>query len=122
MAPKASNLDAVRIERFGLNFGFIEEHDLTWINNLLTGGDKDLGDPNHGHHWHHDVQDYIKRFGTRKVEAEALVVRPEAGRELCKAAILEYIDEDGVDEYRETVDEKREEMRQHLAQLMGGDQ
>ena len=88
------DLDAVRIERFGLNADFIKVNRLSWTNNLITGGGKDLADPEHTLHWNRDVQDYIKRFGERKVEGDALMTRPQAGRELCEAAILSYLDED----------------------------
>ena len=87
------------IDRFGLNYDFIEEHKLPWIENLKTSSGKDLAkDPEKhgkkdGHPNHHlaYVQDYLYRYGARKCEANALVVRPEAGRKLCEDAIVENI-------------------------------
>jgi hypothetical protein len=73
------DLDAVVIERFGLNADFIKVNRLSWTDYLVTGGGKDLGDPTHGIHWNRDVQAYIKKFGRKKVEADALVTRPQAG-------------------------------------------
>jgi hypothetical protein len=112
------DLEEIQITRFGLNADFIEEHALTWIENLLTGGGQDLADPEHGHNGHHDVQVYIGRFGRRKVEAEALVIRPEAGRSLCESAILAYVDLDGIERFRQTVTHKRQDMRSHLDRLL----
>jgi hypothetical protein len=80
------------IDRFGLNYEFIQAQQLTWIDNLATGGGKyPLDDRRHPDHFKPYVQDYLKEFGARKVEANALVVRPEAGRRLCRDAILKYL-------------------------------
>src|SRR5262249_47821811 len=83
--------DNLIIERFGLNADFIEEQGLTWIDNLETGSGGRLDDPRHPDHGKSYVQSYLARFGARKVEANALVVRPEAGRELCRQAILRHV-------------------------------
>jgi hypothetical protein len=37
------------------------------------------------------VQDYIVKYGVRKCEANALVVRPKEARKLCRAAIIKYL-------------------------------
>ena len=84
--------DYLVIERFGLNADFIRRHRLTWIDNLETSSGGRLDDENHHDHSKPYVQEYIKQFGARKCEANALVVRPEAGRKLCRDAILKYID------------------------------
>jgi len=80
------------IDRFGLNADFIREHGLTWIDNLETGSGARLDDPRHPDHRKAYVQTYLAEFGARKVEANALVTRPKAGRELCLAAIRRYVD------------------------------
>ena len=33
----------VKIERFGLNADFVDHHGITWIDGLITGSGKDLG-------------------------------------------------------------------------------
>jgi hypothetical protein len=48
----------------------------------------------HPDHFKPYVQNYVKRFGARKVEANALVVRPDAGRELCRRVVREYVPAD----------------------------
>jgi hypothetical protein len=45
-------------------------------------------DPRHTDHGKAYVQDYFRRYGARKVEANALVVAPELGRDLCRAPSL----------------------------------
>lgn len=82
---------SVHIDRFGLNEDFINRFNLSWIDGLTTGAGKDLADPKHKRHNAYYVQDWLKRIGERKVEANALVVRPKEGRKLCEKAIRQYI-------------------------------
>ena len=93
-----SNLE---IDRFGLNASFIHANDLSWIENLITGSGKDLGSSSHPNHNMDYVQNYIAEHGRRKCEANALVVRPEQGRELCRQAIVKYLGEDAIDRFRD---------------------
>ena len=113
------DLDAVEIVRFGLNPDFIAKHGLTWTHGLKTGGGKDLGDPNHKHHHHRDVQAYIAKFGERKVEADAMVKRARVSRALCRRAILQYLDEDGITEFEQARQQKRDELRQEIDRRLG---
>jgi hypothetical protein len=102
------------VDRFGLNADFIEKQGLTWIDNLETGSGRSLADPKHKDHKCDYVQRYLRQFGERKVEANALVVRPEAGRNLCRDAILKYLSEDDPDRYRETLVPHRELARAEI--------
>ncbi len=106
------------VDRFGLNFDFIAENGLTWIDNLATGSGKDLADPTHHDHHKPYVQDYLERFGVRKCEANALVVAREAGRRLCEEAIEKYVDQDAVIEFKRAIDDAREEVRREIADRM----
>jgi hypothetical protein len=38
------------------------------------------------------------------VEANALVMRPEVGRRLCRDAILRYVPEDAIDSYQDKLE------------------
>jgi hypothetical protein len=104
-------VDHLTIDRFGLNADFIAKHDLTWIDNLDTGSGKSLADPRHKDHKSAYVQNYIREFGVRKVEANALVVRPDAGRELCKQAIFRYLPEDAPSQYLAALKPHQDEVR-----------
>jgi hypothetical protein len=73
-----------------------------------------LDDPKHPDHAKPYVQDYLSRFGARKVEANALVVRPTAGRELCKQAILRYVPEDAPDLYEQKLSPWRDQLRNEI--------
>lgn len=91
------------IDRFGLNRDFIEEHRLSWIDNLETSGGKDLAAPSHPDHALPYVQDYIAAHGARKVEANALVTAASAGRQLCRDAVRKYIPDDVLESWRDDV-------------------
>jgi len=106
------------IERFGLNADFIRRHRLTWIDNLETGTGGNLADPNHPDHFKDYVQSYLKRFGARKVEANALVVRPEAGRKLCRDTILKYVPADAVERVERRLKRVRNQAKREIARLL----
>ena len=103
--------DHLAIDRFGLNYDFIAANNLSWSDNLVTSSGKDLGDSRHPDHWKPYVQDYIRQYGRRKVEANALVVRPEAGRKLCEDTILGYLSQDGIEQYEQELASRRAELR-----------
>lgn len=115
------------IDRFGLSFDFIEENKLTWIDNLTTGSGGDLASPKHEDHYKPYVQDYLHKYCKkdengkwkgRKVEANAIVRIPELGRKLIQDAINNYIDEDSLETYENKLTELREEVSEHVKDLM----
>jgi hypothetical protein len=108
------------IDRFGLDFEFIEANALVWIDNLETGSGKTLNDPTHHDHRKPYVQEYLRRFGARKVEANALVARPDAGRELCRQAILRYVPDTALADYEQRLQVHREELGRAIARKLGG--
>lgn len=92
------------IERFGLDFEFIEENNLSWIENLITGSGKNLASPSHPNFSMEYVQEYLEKIGERKCEANALVVRPEAARDLCRASIEKYVGSEALGRFQEKRD------------------
>lgn len=98
------------IDRFGLNYDFIIGHNLTWIDNLITSSGKDLAGPSHRNHHLPYVQNYLKQFGPKKCEANALVIIPDEARKLCKAAIEKYLGNDALKRF----DAKRQEVCDNL--------
>jgi hypothetical protein len=111
--------DRLVIDRFGLNYDFIEAQGLTWIDNLETASGGRLDDPKHPDHFKPYVQNYLRRFGVRKVEANALVVRPAAGRELCRQAILRYVPEDALARHEQRLVLARAELRIAITRKLG---
>lgn len=111
--------DNLVIDRFGLNADFIARHELTWIENLETGSGGRLDDPRHPDHLKAYVQDYLVEHGARKVEANALVTRPQAGRQLCRDAIVKYIDvEDGIATFNERIEEAQQAVAAALSRML----
>ncbi len=104
------------IDRFGLNFDFIEDNSLSWIDNLITGSKKNLASPGHPSHYLEYVQDYLGEYGARKCEANALVVEPNAAEQLVQESIEFYLGSNSIarftskkDTVKEIIQEYREE-------------
>ena len=108
----------VIVDRFGLNRDFIEDNGLSWVNNLMTGGGKDLSDPRHKQHNQPHVQRWLKEVGVRKVEANALVTRPKAGRLLCLDAITTYVDPDAPKSYLDRIKREQDAVRAELDRMV----
>jgi hypothetical protein len=81
---------------------------------LETSSGEQLDDPEHSDHDKRYVQDYIAEFGVRKCEANALVVVPEIGRQLCRNAILEHLPADAVKRYARKLNRARKQFRQAI--------
>ena len=104
----------IKIDRFGLNFDFIEQHRLSWVNNLITGSGKNLASPRHPDNRKYYVQSYLQQFGARKVEANALVTRINAGRNLCESAIKKYINVNSLESSHSQLISVREDLREAI--------
>lgn len=103
----------LEIERFGLNKDFIEQNNLTWIDNLITGSGRNLASPNHKNFRMPYVQNWLRDIGERKCEANALVVRPKEAQALCRAAIENYLGGDALDRFKT----KRQEIRKIMSEF-----
>ncbi len=108
----ATDWDAssLTIERFGLNKTDIDKYNLTWIDNLISASGKP---PNRKRK---DVREYIRKFGERKCEANALLKNEETlkvGQKLCIDAIIKYYGDDALDRFKE----KREKAKAKLKEV-----
>jgi hypothetical protein len=115
------SMDDVMLYHFGLTAEFIDEHGLTWIDGLKTGSGKDLADPSHPDHYKDYVQDYLKKYGARKCEANALLVVPDVGRRLCRDAILKRLGPEGskgIERYKKAVAEARRRCREVIPDVV----
>lgn len=102
------------IERFGLNYDFIEANNLTWIDNLITGSGKSLANPTHKNHNMDYVQEYLETIGERKCEANAIVIMPDAARDLVRGAIEKYLGPDAKDRFAAKMQAIRDEFENFL--------
>lgn len=82
------NFEVVNV---GLTERQVDDLGLMKIDNLETGGGRDLSDPRHPDHRKPYVQDYIARFGVWKCEANALVGNPREAKGLLESAINDFI-------------------------------
>lgn len=102
--------EGLTIVRFGLDFEFIEEHKLTWIDNLITGSKKNLASSSHKNNKMSYVQEYIRRIGVRKCEANAIMPYPRIAKSLVENSIIDFLGDEAVDRF----EEKREAVRKIL--------
>ena len=88
----------LEIYRFGLNADDVEKYGLTWIENLKTSSGRDPD-------WNRkDVKEYVRKFGVRKCESNALFKNDEtleAGETICRDAIERYYGEDALERFKE---------------------
>ena len=64
------------------------------------------------------MQSYLAAFGTRKCEANALVVAPEIGRQLCRDAILRYVDATAPQRYQRRLESAQRDLRRIINDLL----
>jgi len=102
--------DGLEIVRFGLEADFIDKHNITWINNLITGSGRNLASPSHKNHKMPYVQKYISDFGVKKCEANAIVPMPQIARQLVETSIIDYLGNDAIDRFQE----KRNQVKKQL--------
>jgi len=109
----------LKIDPFGLKYDFITRNKLTWIDNLVTAsggciaemvdgkivqGKTKNGKPHPNFHLPY-AQDYLRKYGVRKCEANALVIKPDQGRALCRQTIEAHLGKDAKSRFRERREE-----------------
>jgi hypothetical protein len=101
--------DGLIIDRFGLNKEDIDRYNLTWIENLRSSSGRN---PN----WkRRDVQEYVRKFGVRKCESNALFKNDEtltAGEEICRRAIEKYYGEDTLERFKRKEQSSKQKLRE----------
>lgn len=102
------------IDRFGLNYDFIEQNGFTWIDNLITGSGRNLASPSHRNFNMPYVQEYLETIGERKCEANAIVVLPDIAQELVRSVIESYLGTSAKDRFQEKRDKIRDELELFL--------
>jgi hypothetical protein len=118
--PAGCSPDSIGLEiiRVGLTKKQIDDLGLLWIENLETASGDDLSDPSHHDHNKDYVQNYIREFGARKVEANALMAHPAAAQQLCLDIIHQYLSDGAVEDHEARLEEVREELKDCIAELM----
>lgn len=106
------------VVNIGLTEEQIDDLGLMKIENLETGGGKDLSNPRHPDHFKPYVQEYIARYGVWKVEANALVANPREAQRIFTDAIQEYIPQHHLGIVREDNAPGQELVREEIKKLM----
>jgi hypothetical protein len=101
--------DMLIVDRFGLNFDFIQEQNLTWIDNLQSGSGKDMT-----RMANRIVQDYVAQYGVRKCEANAVLrtTATPAAEKLCREAVEKYLGKDALSRFEERRQKVRDRLRE----------
>jgi hypothetical protein len=94
-----AKLPDMKFIRVGLNKKDIDELGLVWIDGLETSSGKDLSKPSHPQFKTKPVQDYLKNFGARKCEANALLKNPKAAVTIMEKAIQDYVTDEAFKHY-----------------------
>lgn len=111
------NPESLIIDRFGLNLALINQHKLTWIDNLITGSGKDLANPKHPNHGLPYVQNYLRQIGPRKCEANAIVTLPQVARKLMRDAIEKYLGSDAESRFKAKMQEREQEYTDRIKDI-----
>lgn len=106
------------VVNIGLTEHQIDDLGLMKIENLETGGGRDLSNPAHPDHGKRYVQEYISRFGVWKCEANALVSNPSGAQQLLEDAINPYIPESHPKNVRDANAPGKDAVRLQIAALV----
>jgi len=111
------------IDRFGLTKEFIDAYDLTWIDNLITGGKRDLGKLYEKYEagtlgkketlYQYEI-DYIEKYGPKKCEVNAVLKISDIAREHLRDTINIYLGNECFDEYNIELEKNRKEVKDML--------
>jgi hypothetical protein len=114
------NPEGLIVKRIGLDYDFIQNNSLTWVNNLLSGSGKDMSNPNHEFYKKntYHIQEYIAKYGMRKCEANAIVIVPELGRKMLKDSIDSFIGENAYKDYEAIIYERKLEAKKQIEEMI----
>ena len=119
------NPDNLIVKRIGLNYDFIQDNGLTWVNNLISSGKdkKDLSNPKHEFYKNntYHIQEYIAKYGARKCEANAVVIVPELGRKMLQDSIDSFIGVNAYKDYEAVIYERRLEAKRQIEEIINNE-
>lgn len=111
----------LKIERIGLDYKFIQQNNLTWVENLKTASGKDMTSSTH-ETWQKNkyrIHEYIAKYGKRKCEANSIVVAPELGREMLQDVIDKWLGKDAYENYEEHLEAGQERAKELIKERIG---
>ncbi len=106
------------VVNIGLTVQQVDDLGLMKIGNLETGGGRDLSDHSHPDHFKPYVQDYLRKFGVWKCEANALVGHPEKAQRVLEDAINRFIPADHLEDIEDKNEPGQAAVREEISRLM----
>jgi len=99
--------DNLIVDHFGLKIDFIEANKILWIDNLMTGGGRNLGKLYEKHKAGTLLEgrllkyelEYIEKYGARKCEANAILPIRQVAIDHCEKTIQKYLGENPFEVY-----------------------
>lgn len=111
------------IDRFGLNYDFIEDNKILWIDNLTTGKGRNLGELYDKYKvgtlgkkeriYKYEIE-YIEKYGKRKCEANAILPIRNKAIDNCEKKIKEYLGENPHKKYNKKINKRQQEVKDIL--------
>jgi len=105
------------IDHFGLTIDFINENGILWIDNLITGGKRNLGNLYKQYkEGKKDVNlydyeiNYIEKHGIRKCEANAILPFKDIAIKQCEDVIVKYLGDNPFEVYNKEVKKIQKEI------------
>lgn len=106
------------VVNIGLTSRQIDDLGLMKIENLETGGGRDLSNTRHPDHYKPYVQDYIAEHGVWKVEANALVANPAEAVRIFTDAVEDFIPADHLRNVMDRNAPAQQQVRDEIEALM----
>lgn len=105
------------IDHFGLTIDFIDNNDILWIDNLITGTGRNLGELYNQYKegkenvkiYDYEIK-YIDQNGIRKCEANAILPIKNKAIEDCEETIQKYLGDNPFETYDEKIKGNRDEV------------
>lgn len=105
------------IDHFGLTIDFINKNHILWIDNLITGGKRNLGQLYKQYKdgkkdvkiYGYEIR-YIDKYGIRKCEANAILPYREIAIKQCEDVIVKYLGSNPFETYNKEVKKIQKEI------------
>ena len=105
------------IDHFGLTFDFIDKNSILWIDNLITGGKRNLGNLYNQYKsgkknvkiYDYEIA-YIDKYGVNKCEANAILPIKKIAINQCEEVIQKYLGNNPFEIYDKKIKENQEKV------------
>ena len=119
------NPENLILDHFGLTIDFINNNDILWIDNLITGGKRNLGKlyeqylkegKDNIKLYDYEIR-YIQKYGVRKCEANAILPIRKKAIKNCEETIQKYLGDNPFTTYNKKIKENQENVLKLMEQV-----